>query len=183
MRAFAEALDAIPMALAENSGLSPIESLASIKSRQVKEKNSRLGVDCMQTGSNGEFPIYFLSFPLRWGQPLHSCRRCSQCFALGYDCEAGIYNGACILQNLSSGFSNRNRFPPFPHRHKSPDFSPPRPRTRSPGTFTKCPGSPAACDRRGSFHCTLLFGRGALCYWLFRCAVVTNLTSWTRPIF
>jgi len=55
MRAFAEALDAIPMALAENSGLSPIETLAAIKSRQVKEKNSRLGVDCMQIGSNGEF--------------------------------------------------------------------------------------------------------------------------------
>lgn len=55
MRAFADALDAVPMALAENSGLSPIETLASIKSRQVKEKNTRLGVDCMQTGSNGLF--------------------------------------------------------------------------------------------------------------------------------
>ena len=55
MRAFADALDAIPMALAENSGLSPIETLASIKSKQVTEKNTRLGVDCMQTGSNGEF--------------------------------------------------------------------------------------------------------------------------------
>jgi TCP-1/cpn60 chaperonin family len=55
MRAFADALDAIPMALAENSGLSPIETLAEIKSRQVKEKNTRLGVDCMQTGSNGTF--------------------------------------------------------------------------------------------------------------------------------
>ena len=54
MRAFADALDAIPMALAENSGLSPIETLASIKSRQVNEGNSRLGVDCMQTGSNGK---------------------------------------------------------------------------------------------------------------------------------
>ena len=53
MRAFVNALDSIPMALAENSGLSPIETLASIKSRQGKEKNSRLGVDCMQTGSNG----------------------------------------------------------------------------------------------------------------------------------
>lgn len=62
MRAFAEALDAIPMALAENSGLSPIESLASIKSRQVKEGNTRLGVDCMQTGSNGEFPFLFAVF-------------------------------------------------------------------------------------------------------------------------
>ena len=54
MRAFADALDAVPMALAENSGLSPIETLAEIKSRQVKEENSRLGVDCMQTGSNGK---------------------------------------------------------------------------------------------------------------------------------
>lgn len=52
MRAFAEALDGIPMALAENSGLAPIATLASIKSRQVTEKNTRLGVDCMQTGSN-----------------------------------------------------------------------------------------------------------------------------------
>lgn len=69
MRAFAEALDSVPMALAENSGLSPIETLASIKSRQVKEKNPRLGVDCMQTGSNGMFfssqePPLFLSHPV-----------------------------------------------------------------------------------------------------------------------
>lgn len=56
MRAFSDALDAVPLALAENSGLSPIETLASIKSRQVKEKNSRLGVDCMLTGSNGKPP-------------------------------------------------------------------------------------------------------------------------------
>ena len=56
MRAFASALDAIPLALAENSGLSPIETLANIKSRQAKEKNFRLGVDCMQTGSNGKCP-------------------------------------------------------------------------------------------------------------------------------
>ena len=54
MHAFSEALDSVPMALAENSGLSPIETLASIKSRQVKEGNTRLGVDCMQTGSNGK---------------------------------------------------------------------------------------------------------------------------------
>jgi hypothetical protein len=53
MRAFANALDTIPMALAENSGLSPIETLASVKSRQVKEKNSRLGIDCLDKGSNG----------------------------------------------------------------------------------------------------------------------------------
>jgi T-complex protein 1 subunit epsilon len=53
MRAFASALDTVPMALAENSGLSPIETLASVKSRQVKEKNTRLGIDCLQLGNNG----------------------------------------------------------------------------------------------------------------------------------
>lgn len=58
MRAFADALDAIPMALAENSGLSPIETLASIKSRQVKENNTRLGVDCMMTGNNGSYKAF-----------------------------------------------------------------------------------------------------------------------------
>ncbi|MCJ1425898.1 T-complex protein 1 subunit epsilon [Sticta canariensis] len=63
MRAFADALDAVPMALAENSGLSPIETLASIKSRQVKEKNARLGVDCMQTGSN-DMREHFVIDPL-----------------------------------------------------------------------------------------------------------------------
>ncbi len=52
MRSFSIALDAVPMALAENSGLSSIETLADVKSRQVKEGNSRLGIDCLQTGSN-----------------------------------------------------------------------------------------------------------------------------------
>lgn len=35
MRAFAEALEAIPLSLAENSGLSPIESVTSVKTMQV----------------------------------------------------------------------------------------------------------------------------------------------------
>ncbi|MDI1489773.1 MAG: T-complex protein 1 subunit epsilon [Ramalina farinacea] len=63
MRAFADALDSVPMALAENSGLSPIETLASIKSGQVKQKNTRLGVDCMQTGSN-DMREHFVIDPL-----------------------------------------------------------------------------------------------------------------------
>ena len=63
MRAFADALDSVPMALAENSGLSPIETLASIKSRQVREKNSRLGVDCMQSGGN-DMREHFVIDPL-----------------------------------------------------------------------------------------------------------------------
>ncbi len=52
MKAFANALDAIPMALSENSGLSPIETLAHVKSRQVTENCSRLGVDCNFKGTN-----------------------------------------------------------------------------------------------------------------------------------
>lgn len=52
MRAFAQALDSVPLALAENSGLSPIDTLADVKSRQVTENNSRLGIDCMGTGDN-----------------------------------------------------------------------------------------------------------------------------------
>lgn len=54
MRAFSEALDAVPMALAENSGLNPIATLAEVKSQQVKSEGGRgkLGVDCMQKGSN-----------------------------------------------------------------------------------------------------------------------------------
>lgn len=55
MRAFAEALDAVPMALAENSGLNPIATLAEVKSQQAKNSGAgrgRLGVDCMQKGSN-----------------------------------------------------------------------------------------------------------------------------------
>lgn len=53
MRAFASALDAIPLALAENSGLSPIVTLAEIKSRHATEDNPWLGVDCNLKGSNG----------------------------------------------------------------------------------------------------------------------------------
>lgn len=53
MRSFAAALDAIPLALAENSGLSPIETLARVKSRQVTEGSSRLGIDCAGQDENG----------------------------------------------------------------------------------------------------------------------------------
>ncbi|KAI0734287.1 chaperonin Cpn60/TCP-1 family [Fomitopsis betulina] len=52
MRAFASALDAVPLALAENSGLSPIETLAEVKSRQVKEGTSVLGIDCLGRGDS-----------------------------------------------------------------------------------------------------------------------------------
>jgi T-complex protein 1 subunit epsilon len=57
MRAFSSALDAVPLALAENSGLSPIETLTEVKSRQINEKNSRLGIDCNGRGENGLPPF------------------------------------------------------------------------------------------------------------------------------
>lgn len=44
IRAFADALDDIPLALAENSGLSPIEELAAIKSRQLKDESHVIGL-------------------------------------------------------------------------------------------------------------------------------------------
>lgn len=46
MRAFADALEQIPLALAENSGLDGISSVANAKTRQVKENNPRIGIDC-----------------------------------------------------------------------------------------------------------------------------------------
>jgi T-complex protein 1 subunit epsilon len=44
IRAFADALDDIPMALAENAGFSPIQEVAAIKSRQVKENCPTIGL-------------------------------------------------------------------------------------------------------------------------------------------
>jgi len=54
MRAFADALEDIPLALAENCGQPPIQMVAAIKSRHVLEGNPRLGIDCMNKGTNGE---------------------------------------------------------------------------------------------------------------------------------
>ncbi len=51
MRAFAEALEAVPLALAENSGLEPIEALTEVKAKQVSENNPYLGVDCNDVGT------------------------------------------------------------------------------------------------------------------------------------
>ncbi|GMM53043.1 chaperonin-containing T-complex subunit [Starmerella bacillaris] len=51
-RAFSKALDAVPLTLAENSGLNAIETLANLKSQQTLSKKANLGVDCLFTGSN-----------------------------------------------------------------------------------------------------------------------------------
>ena len=52
VRSFAEALEVIPLALAENSGYSPIDYVGTLKQKQVKEGNSALGVDCLRKGNN-----------------------------------------------------------------------------------------------------------------------------------
>lgn len=44
IHAFADALDDIPMALAKNSGFSPIEEVAAAKSRQIREGNNVIGL-------------------------------------------------------------------------------------------------------------------------------------------
>jgi T-complex protein 1 subunit epsilon len=49
-RSFAEALESVPLALSENSGLDPIKTLTEIKARHVSENNSALGVNCFETG-------------------------------------------------------------------------------------------------------------------------------------
>jgi len=52
MRAFADALESVPNALAENSGFSAIHTVAAVKARQLAENNHNLGIDCNQTGTN-----------------------------------------------------------------------------------------------------------------------------------
>mmetsp|Transcript_24196 Transcript_24196/g.29343 ORF Transcript_24196/g.29343 Transcript_24196/m.29343 type:complete len:537 (-) Transcript_24196:464-2074(-) len=51
-RAFADALEAIPIALAENSGLEPIESLTAVKTKQLQDDYPYYGVDCNEEGTN-----------------------------------------------------------------------------------------------------------------------------------
>eukprot|EP00882_Tetradesmus_deserticola_P015534 GHRQ01016553.1.p1 GENE.GHRQ01016553.1~~GHRQ01016553.1.p1 ORF type:complete len:154 (+),score=27.90 GHRQ01016553.1:232-693(+) len=47
-----DALEAVPLALAENSGLPSIESLTAVKARQLAESNPHLGIDCNDVGTN-----------------------------------------------------------------------------------------------------------------------------------
>jgi len=51
-RAFADALEAIPLSLAENSGLDPIQTLTETKASQVAQKNTAIGVNCSDKGTN-----------------------------------------------------------------------------------------------------------------------------------
>lgn len=59
-RGFSQALDVIPMALAENSGLDPIESLTQLKAEQVKTNNGHLGVDCLGNGTNNMKDLFVI---------------------------------------------------------------------------------------------------------------------------
>lgn len=52
VKGFATALEVIPLALAENSGFSPIDYVGTLKAKQNAEKNPNLGVDCMRKGTN-----------------------------------------------------------------------------------------------------------------------------------
>jgi T-complex protein 1 subunit epsilon len=51
IRAFSDALEAVPIALAENAGLAPIETLADVKAKQVQDQCCYLGIDCMNKGT------------------------------------------------------------------------------------------------------------------------------------
>lgn len=53
-RAFGDALEAIPMALAENSGLSPVDAVSEVKAKQIAENNHSFGIDCMNRGTCGK---------------------------------------------------------------------------------------------------------------------------------
>ncbi|KAM4012878.1 T-complex protein 1 subunit epsilon isoform 1-T1 [Anomaloglossus baeobatrachus] len=52
MQAFADALEAIPMSLAENSGMNPIQTMTEVRAKQLKENNPALGIDCLHKSSN-----------------------------------------------------------------------------------------------------------------------------------
>jgi len=51
VRAFADALEEIPMCLAENSGYNPIEYVAGLRKQQVTDDNAFIGVDAMHKGT------------------------------------------------------------------------------------------------------------------------------------
>eukprot|EP00008_Paramoeba_atlantica_P004570 CAMPEP_0201488500 /NCGR_PEP_ID=MMETSP0151_2-20130828/18636_1 /ASSEMBLY_ACC=CAM_ASM_000257 /TAXON_ID=200890 /ORGANISM="Paramoeba atlantica, Strain 621/1 / CCAP 1560/9" /LENGTH=538 /DNA_ID=CAMNT_0047873811 /DNA_START=131 /DNA_END=1747 /DNA_ORIENTATION=+ len=52
IRAFADALEEIPMTLAANSAFPPVQTVGDIKARQIAESNPHLGIDCLRKGTN-----------------------------------------------------------------------------------------------------------------------------------
>jgi len=67
IRAFADALDDIPLALAENSGLSPIEELAAAKSRQLKnvDQNYSIGIGIDQKANEQKDGDLYHSYDMK----------------------------------------------------------------------------------------------------------------------
>jgi T-complex protein 1 subunit epsilon len=59
-RAFSQALDVIPMSLAENSGYNPIEELTKLKAAQVSNKSSHLGIDCLGNNNNNMKDLFVI---------------------------------------------------------------------------------------------------------------------------
>jgi len=55
VRAFADALEEIPMTLAENSGFNPIEYVQNIKKMQTEDNSPFIGVDAMSKGTNNMY--------------------------------------------------------------------------------------------------------------------------------
>merc|ERR1711983_560473 len=53
-RAFADALEHIPLSLAENSGLDPIRTLTETKASQVAENNHAIGVNCSDNAQTND---------------------------------------------------------------------------------------------------------------------------------
>lgn len=51
-RSFSEALESVPLALAENSGYTPMHCLADCKVQQVVENNPAIGIDCNGMGTS-----------------------------------------------------------------------------------------------------------------------------------
>ena len=51
-RVTTDALEAVPIALAENSGLAPIAALSECKAAQLRTGNPHLGIDCLQKGTS-----------------------------------------------------------------------------------------------------------------------------------
>ncbi len=65
MRGFADALEVIPTALAENSGLHAINSVTETRAKQIESGNSWIGVDCNLRGDGGDM----------WGQGVYESLR------------------------------------------------------------------------------------------------------------
>jgi T-complex protein 1 subunit epsilon len=55
VRAFADALEEIPLALSENSGYNPIDYVSKIKQEQITEGNPFLGVDALGKGTTNMY--------------------------------------------------------------------------------------------------------------------------------